>query len=81
MAENIFPAEPARPEAGASIRPSGALVCKQLKLSVISILQSISYLVTSGACVATAYAAIAANNPCPLMDISRKMTFFAPEEI
>ncbi len=38
MAENIFPAEPARPEAGASIRPFGALVCKQLKLSVLQII-------------------------------------------
>ena len=40
MAENIFPAEPARPEAGASIRPSGALVYKQLKLSVLLIILS-----------------------------------------
>ena len=38
MAENIFPVEPARPEAGASIRPSGALVCKQLKHSVLLII-------------------------------------------
>jgi hypothetical protein len=33
-----FPGRPARPEAEASIRPSGALVCKQLKLSVLQII-------------------------------------------